>query len=186
MSLFGQDNGSNRRQELMEDQAEKQTHQNLQSKAVSHALQNQPVLNQNGQIREEYLSHLVDSGIDESSASLLKDLLTRDMVLSNLDSAETNEIRWLTRLVQKNLEALHPPEGSVIQGEYRAFLSDDEEDRLAALNDRQRLLINEAVMVVVARVARSTDGWQQEELGKVYAVSEAKQEKDEKKGRILG
>lgn len=185
MGLFNR-NGDTQRQEMVEEQADRASHQNLQSQGISHALQNQPVLNQQGQLREEYLSRLVDSGLNQESANLLKELLTRDLVLSNLESAEVNEVRWLTRLIQKKVHAMHPPEGSVMQGQYRAFLSDDEGDNLSALDDRQRVLIDQTVMVVVSRVARSKKGWQQEEMSKVYAVSENRKDNEEKGRRIFG
>lgn len=184
--LTGNDDGD-RRQELMDEQAAKQSHQTQQSAAISRGLQTQPVLNQRGQLREEYLQRLVDAGLDETTAGRLKSLLTRDLVLSYMEKAEVNEIRWLVRLLQKDFYALHPPEGSVMQGHYRAFLSDDKNDKYIALDDNARLLVDQTIIVVVSRVARSKQGWQQEEMSKIYTVTEAKHEKDDgKRRRIFG
>lgn len=186
MGILTGNGDESRRKELMDEQFSQGAHQNMQSQAISHALQNQPVLNQRGQIREEYLQTLIDSGVDEATAGKLKSLLSRDLVLSYMEAAEVNEVRWLVRLLQKKFHTLHPPEGSVMQGEYRAFLSDDEDDNLVALSDTARLLVDQTIMVVVSRVARSKQGWQQEETSRVYTVSEAKQDKENKGRRIFG
>ena len=119
-----------------------------------------------------YAEKIIDSDLDQGTVRILGNLLSKDWVLSNLNDAEVHEIRWLTRVMMRQLEALHPDEESVWQGAIRQYAYDADRQALEPLDSAQRLVIFEFIQGVVARAARSKDGWQQETFQKQFKVSE--------------
>lgn len=163
MSLFSE-GPDQKRQRMMREQDRRQKHTQAQ----------RSMYNEQGQLRREYLEELTSAGVPEETAKHMRELLSEDFVLGNLRDEEVQEIRWLARELQKEVEWMHPSEQSVVQGEYRKFLYDDPDDGLSSLSDKQEVKIGEFILDVFARVSRGRDGWQQEEMGKHYTVSEMK------------
>lgn len=122
--------------------------------------------------RNEHFQELVESGIPEDTVYQLQALMSRDFVLSNLSSAEVNEMRWLARNLSLRVFAMHPSKESHLTGEWRRFVLDEQNQGLKPLSDSQRTKIHSFIMGYIARVARSKGGWQQEELSSQYQVSE--------------
>lgn len=164
MSLFSKSDPQAERKQMMREQENRATHRQMQ----------QSMFNDSGQVRREYLEELTEAGIPDETAKHLQELLSEDFVLGNLKDEEVQETRWLGREAQKEVEWMHPHEDSVAQGEYRKFLYDDPRDGLSALSDRQQVKIGEFMLDFFARVSRGRGGWQQEEMGKHYTVSEMK------------
>lgn len=163
MSLF-RDNAEQRQKQMMQEKHRKGTHRDMQ----------RSMWNDSGDMKREYLEELTSAGVPKETAKHLGELLSEDFVLGNLRDEEVQEIRWLARELQKEAEWMHPSDDSVVQGEYRKFLYDDVDDGLSALSDQQEVKIGEFILDVFARVSRGRDGWQQEEMGKHYTVSEMK------------
>ena len=176
MSLFGTRSPEERQKEMMNEKTRKQTHRDMQ----------QSMFNSEGQVRREYLEELTSAGVPPETAKHLQGLLSEDFVLGNLRDEEVQETRWLARELQKEVEWMHPSEESVAQGEYRKFLYDDEDDGLSALSDKQEVQIGKFILDVFARVSRGRGGWQQEEMGKHYTVSEMKDGDSSSSGRLGG
>lgn len=119
----------------------------------------------------EYLQELTANELDDHTIALMQNLVSQDFLLSNLKSAEINEIKWLSRSMARKIKRMHPPQESFVQGERRKVLLDDDRDGLSALTPHQENLVDQALMDFFTRVARSRDGWQQDEMGKQLRVS---------------
>lgn len=173
-SLFGSSEPS------QEEMLDKQAEQNLNQQAHGATL-----ADNDGFDREEYLQNLVEHGMDPGTAKLLHNLLTPNFVLSKLSDAEKGELRWLARIVVKETEWMHPPPDSVVTGERRQFLLADPADSLRPLNERQRGLLEQALMTIFARIARSHRGWQQDKLNESISVARTETEDDGSDGGLF-
>jgi hypothetical protein len=146
---------------------------------AQHQQAQQAAFTQSGKPSKEYLESLTDHDLDENTLDTLQNLLSKDFVLGNLEEAEKDELKWLFRSVKRRVVAMHPPEESYVQGDYRKFLHDDPSDGFQSLSDAEKEGIWHIIVGVHARVTRSVEGWQQEEFGKVYAVSERREGDDD-------
>lgn len=136
--------------------------------------------------RGEYLETLTKHGLEATSAEYLENMLSPDFVLSKITKAEKEEMRWLVRQQAEKIKAMHPPKRSPVQGDRMRALVGDENAKLQALDDRQIQLIEMAVFDVFFRVARSVEGWQQQELSSQYNVSRVDSDREESGGRLRG
>jgi hypothetical protein len=136
--------------------------------------------------RDEYLEKLTGHGLNERSASMIDNLLSPDFVMSNISGAEKDEIKWLVRLEAEKIKAMHPPTNSPVSGARRAVLYDDDEADLKPLSDKDKMMLETAVWDIFFRVARSVNGWQQEELSSQYNVSKVESGDDDDGGRLGG
>lgn len=125
-----------------------------------------------GDLDPDYVQQMVETDLQDGTAKMLSNMLSRDWVLSNLSEPEVHEIRWLARTFTDELEAAHPPEDSIWTGELREYAADDNDQRLHPLTEAQKLEITQLVQGFIARVARSKDGFQQEIFRKQIRKSE--------------
>lgn len=131
----------------------------------------------------EYLQELTDNQLDSHTVVLMQNLVGQDFLLSNLKGAEINEIKWLSRSMARKVKRMHPPQESFVTGERRKVLLDDDRDGLKPLTPHQENLVDQALMDFFTRVARSRDGWQQDEMGKQLRVSRTEDDSgDESEG----
>jgi len=131
----------------------------------------------------EYIDKMTGSDLDQATVSMLSNMLSKDWVLSNLSEAEVNEERWLARCIKLQIEALHPREDSIWQGELRKYCSGKADNSLTHLDSKQRAIIFQLIQGHVARVTRGRDGWQQDKFNESLTVSERRDtSKDEKGG----
>jgi len=135
-------------------------------------MQNLAGAHQDGPVDSDYVSHITDTELNQGTVRILENMLSRDWVLANFDDAEVHEIRWLSRVMMKQLEALHPAEDSIWTGEMRKYAADDDRQALEPLDSAQRLVIFETIQGVISRATRSKDGWQQENFNKTIKQSE--------------
>lgn len=141
-------------------------------------------MQEDGSPDKEYLEELTKNELDESTVTLMQNLMTPDYLLSNLSEAEVNEIKWIARSIARKIKRMHPPEHSYLQGEIRECALDDPEDSLCALSPYEENLIDQAVLDFFTRLSRSKGGWQQDEISKQVRVS--KTEDDSKSGGSKG
>jgi hypothetical protein len=127
----------------------------------------------------EYLKEVTDTELQPRTIEMLDNLLSKDFVLSNMSDAEVHEQRWIARIVKLMIEAQHPHHDSMWQGAFRQLATGREDAYLSALSESQKTEILEVVQGFIARVARSREGWQQEEISKSYAVSERREDDEE-------
>lgn len=176
MPLFGSSDATNGRQQLQERQHEQQAHQQMTN----------AMLNQSGQMSLEYLEGLVEHDVDVAKVEKLRTMLSDDFVLANLENAEVTEAKWLARILIKKLEAIHPPEESIYQGEFRAVCMDDPTENIKPLTPMEKYYLQKTIMAVHARVSRSRDGWQQDQTSKQITASYMRSDENESKGRLGG
>lgn len=122
--------------------------------------------------KAEYLDRLTQTEQTDAGIQMLDNMLTQDFVLSNLTRAETDEIKWRLHTMFLKIKSEFPPEGSSLQGEYRAFLFDDPAENINSMSGKQEIIISQCLIAITARVARSRDGFQQEQMVKSISVSE--------------
>lgn len=125
-----------------------------------------------GPADSDYVDRITQTELNQGTVRILENMLSRDWVLANFDDAEVHEIRWLSRVMMKQLEALHPPEDSIWTGNLRQYASDDDRQALEPLDSAQRLVVFETIQGVISRATRSKDGWQQENFRKQIKQSE--------------
>jgi len=128
-----------------------------------------------GQMDVGYIDQVTNSQLQQGTVDILANLLSKDFVLGNLSEAEVHEHRWLTRELVLEVEALHPRPDSMWRGRFRQVAAGREREALEPLDDAQKTTMQQFVQGVIARVTRSRDGWQQEEVNKSYRVSERRE-----------
>lgn len=123
----------------------------------------------------EYIREVTDTELQHQTVEMLDNMLSKDFVLSNMSDAEVHEQRWIARIVKLMVETQHPHDDSLWQGRFRQVASDRADGHLNTLSEAEKTEILEVVQGFIARVARSREGWQQEEISKSYAVSERRE-----------
>lgn len=134
---------------------------------------------------KEYLNELTQNELDDHTVELMSNLVGQDMVLSYLKGAEITEIKWLSRSIARQIKRDHPPQESTVTGEYRKFLLDDGRDGLQPLTPYQENLIDQALLDLFTRIARSREGWQQDEMAKQVRVSRTEDSTDDEEAAGL-
>jgi hypothetical protein len=121
--------------------------------------------------RKEYLESVVEDELDEATVGMLRNMTSRDFILSNLNDAEITEIKKLRRITYKKIIAAHPHPDQIMQGDLREQVYENGQ-ALEALTQNQKVLIDQYLRGAFARLARSRDGFQQEQFGKTVSKSE--------------
>ena len=161
-------------EELREERREEQLHQmNLSAADAERPMD------------KSYINEMTDYQLQEPTVDKLSNLLDQDFMLSNLNDAEVHEYRWLARVVRLEVEALHPTSGAVFQGDLRAVAFDDTEAAIEPLTDKNKAIIEQFLMAVIARATRGRDGWQQEMFNKTISASETREVDSDDDGGFL-
>jgi len=129
-----------------------------------------------------YINQMTDHNLADPTVDILSNLLDEDFMLSNFAEAEVHEYRWLARVMVLEIEALHPADDGVFTGELRAAVFDDADNAMTPLSHREKAIIEQFVMGVIARATRGRDGWQQEMFNKTIQASETREVSDEDGG----
>jgi len=139
----------------------------------------------NDDVNPDYVRQMLQSDLDRGTVDMLENLLSPDWVLSKMSDAEIHEMRWLARTMSDEVDSMHPPEDSIWTGEIRQYAADDERQKLTPLNNAERLTIFEFVQGFIARVARSKEGFQQENFKKQIRKSEREDKSEQESGGWL-
>lgn len=123
--------------------------------------------------RREYLEAVIEDQLDDATVGMLRNMTSPDFILSNLKDAEITEIKKLRRITYKKVVAAHPHPTSAMQGERRKEVY-EEGEALEPLSQNQKVLIDQYLRGSFARLARSREGFQQEQFGKTISASERK------------
>jgi hypothetical protein len=126
--------------------------------------------------------------LQDQTVSKIRNLLSRDWVVANLTDAQEHEIRHRLEVLKLKVLGMHPPPESYNAGELRAFLLDDEDERLRPLTDEERVLIDELFETVKARITRGRGGFERELMRTNIARSETAVDEDteQSSGGIFG
>lgn len=147
---------------------------------LQHAAAQAPTMSD----RREYLESVIESELDAATVGMLRNMTSRDFILSNLSEAEINEIKKLREITIKKVKAAHPNENAIMQGNLRAQVYDGGK-KFKPLDENQKALIDQYVRGAYARLARSKDGFQQEQFGKTISASETRTPDNDGDGGIL-
>ena len=131
---------------------------------------------------QAYIDKMTDHQLTQGTINIMSNLLDQDFLLGNLTEAEVHEYRWLARVIRLEVESLHPHEDSIFKGDLRAVAFDDERQRVPALDEADKSIIEQFVMGVIARATRGEDGFQQEMFNKSIQASETRQVNDDDGG----
>jgi len=123
--------------------------------------------------RREYLEEVVETELDDGTVGMLRNMTSRDFILSKLNNAEITEIKKLRQITYKKIVAAHPHPDAAMQGDRRQQIYEDGK-ALSPLSQNQKVLIDQYIRGAFARLARSRDGFQQEQFGKTISASERK------------
>lgn len=164
----------------VQEQREAQESMQDHSQNLSQAAQMAPDFSD----RREYLEALINEELDNATVGMLKNMTSPDFILSNLQDAEINEIKKLREITLKKVFAAHPHGKATMQGEIRDQVYHDGAPT-EALDQNQKALIDQYVRGAFARVARSRDGFQQEQFGKTISASERRTQDKESDGGFL-
>lgn len=162
-------------EQIKRQQQAQQTQQNL-----SQAQQMAPSFSD----RREYLKEIVEDELDDATVGMLRNMTSRDFILSNFNDAEINEIKKLREITMKKVVAAHPNDDSIMQGDLRSDVYDDGA-KLTPLSKNQKALIDQYLRGAFARLVRSRDGFQQEQFGKTISASETRTPDESGSGGIL-
>ncbi len=163
-----------RREELMEERRKNQMH------STNLGQREQPSR------ERDFLKELVDSDADPQLSNHLDVLKSKDLPLANYTEAEVNELKWLNRAFEEMWRDMHPPPESVLQGNWRKALMDDELEGFSHVDAASALEISQFIQIIAhSRATRGRQGWQQEQLDKSIRVSETREQTDDDDGGWL-
>lgn len=135
--------------------------------------------------RREYLEAVIEDQLDNATVGMLRNMTSADFILSNFNDAEINEVKKLREITKKKVFAAHPHPKAIMQGDLRKQIYDGGE-ALKPLTQNQKVLIDQYIRGAFARLARSREGFQQDQFGKTISASETRRaDKDNDSGGVL-
>jgi hypothetical protein len=120
--------------------------------------------------RREYLDRVIEDELDDATVGMLRNMTSADFILSNFNDAEINEVKKLREITYKKVVAAHPSQRTAMRGERRTVVYEDGK-KLRPLDANQKVLIDQYIRGAFARLVRSREGFQQEQLGKTISES---------------
>lgn len=137
------------------------------------------------QQKAQFLDKLTETGMSDAATGTLDNMVDQTFVLGHLTSAETHEIKWRLHTMFLKIKAIFPPQESVLQGPFRAFVYDDRDEDITALTDKQEIIISQMIIGITAYVSRSREGVQLEHLVKSVNVSEVRNPEEEQSDSLM-
>lgn len=151
----------------------------------------QQAFNQQGELSRGWMKEILNTDdlekhLDQFELNKVRALINRQWVLANLSEAQTHD-RWYKLEVMKyKIYGSFPPDESAIQGDVRAFLYDDEYEKLTALTAEQRNAIDQIILSLQNMVTRSTDGFERKQINTNIARTETEDSDGEDSSGRLG
>jgi hypothetical protein len=136
--------------------------------------------------REEFVEKVVETGIDEDVATAVHNLLSDEGVLGNIRQADREYARLHAENVVKYVEAMHPPQGSQVQGMVRRAYLGDLSDGRDAIDDATLANFRSILLGAFFRYSRSIDGWQQDKFGEQIQTKRIEDEREPDDGLLGG
>jgi len=151
----------------------------------------QEAFNQQGQLDKGWMKEILNTDdlenhLDQFELNKVRALINRQWVLAHLSEAQTHD-RWYKLGVMKyKILCSFPPDESAIQGDVRAFLFDDEYEKLTALTTEQRNAIDQIILSLQNMVTRSTGGFERKQINTNIARTEREDSDQDDSGGRLG
>jgi superfamily II helicase len=141
-----------------------------------------------GQASQQMLQMLSQAGVHKDHQEAVRDLISQDFLLSNLDNTDVRYIRLLAENIALYASCQAPPTESGLQSEVAAgLMADPDAADLEPMSPSDKDRIESVMLAFFSRVCRSRDGWQQEKLSEQIVTNrmEKLEEDDEAEG-VLG
>lgn len=132
------------------------------------------------EIHNQLIDKITETNLSEGSKNLLRNLLTKDLVLANFKEAEVNEMRWKLRAKKKLFFAMHPAQDCLVTGDDRAAIYDDPAATLRPLSDSQRAIVRDLFDMLETRITRARKMKQQEMMNTTIRESRAQTGDDQR------
>lgn len=163
-----------RQQQEREKQREFQREQRLAQEAF----------NQQGNLSRGWLREILDTDdlenrLQEQMVIKIQQMLNRQWILANLTDAETHDRIHKLKVIKLKILGEAPPQESVVQGELRAWLYGDAEERIYALTAKERNSIDQIITTLQNMVTRSRGGFEREQINTNIARTENQSESDD-------
>jgi hypothetical protein len=113
-------------------------------------------------IRDNLLTFLTESDLQEGTKDLLRNYASKSFILGYLQSEEVTELKWELRIAHEQYMALHPGAESEVVGGDRAYINDDTDDQLKPLSGKQKLQLATFMQAIWTNITRARDMKQQE------------------------
>lgn len=133
-------------------------------------------------VHKGIMEDLTDTDISEGSKEILRNLITKDLVLAYLNDAEVNEVKWHIRIIKELYFSIHPDQNCLVVGEDRAYINDDTTDRITPLTEQEQIVVESFFMSVITRVTRARGMKQQEMMNTQIAEHRDNRESGESNG----
>lgn len=172
-------NGKRQKQALKQRQQEREEQRQFEREQRSL----QEAFREDGKMSENYIEELLDNSelvvggtddLQEVTVAKIQSLLSRDVVLGNHTEAQEHDIRWKLEVMRIKITGMHPPEDSCVTGATRAFLFDDEMEELQPLTQQERMLVDDLIEALKARITRSREGFERQQMNTSIAESHTK------------
>jgi hypothetical protein len=134
----------------------------------------------------EYVDHIVEPGVEDSLPTPVRNLLSKDFPLSNIDRADREYIRLLAENIVLYSREMYPPKESEIQGDRGAALLEDPDYNRHALSERKLNEIESTLIASFARSSRGMGGWQQDKFSESIQTQRLEKDEQEDSGGLMG
>jgi hypothetical protein len=138
-------------------------------------------------IRDNLLTFLTESDLQEGTKDLLRNYASKSFILGYLQSDEVTELKWELRIAHEQYLAVHPGPESEVVGADRAYINEDPSDRLEPLSGSEKLVLGSFFQAIWTNVTRARDMKQQEIMKTQIARTETERnDGDDGGGGLLG
>lgn len=137
------------------------------------------------QIRQNLLSFLTESDLQEGTKELLRNYTSKSFILGYLQSDEVTELKWELRIVHEQYLGLHPGTECEVVGEDRAYINDDPQDHLKPLSGKEKMVVSSFLQAVWTNITRARDMKQQEIMKTQIARTETERKDGDDSGSGL-
>lgn len=151
----------------------------------------QEAFNSSGDLSRDWMREVL--GVEKLEERLqrytipkIQAMLNEQWILSHLTDAETHDRVWWLEVQKLKIFGEHPPNESVITGEMRAYLLDDESEQLQPLTASERNAIDQLIKTLQNMVTRSRGGFERKQENTRIAATQSEDTTSSDEGRMRG
>lgn len=181
-----------RREAIKQKRKEQQEQREFQREQQREQRMLQEAFNSQGELSRGWMRQLLNTDDLEDrlqpwTIKKIQSMLNKQWIVANLTEAETHDRTYWLEVQKYKILGEHPPEGSAITGEVRAFLFNDKTELLRPLTPTERNTIDQIITGLKNMVTRSRGGFEREQINTSIARTESEQdEKDQESSSLSG
>jgi len=134
---------------------------------------------------EDVFEQLTETDLSEGSRELLRNLVTKDLVLAYFNDAEITEMKWKLRTIKDVYLDMHPSGDCLVTGQDRAAINDDPSDTLRELSGEDIMVIDTFFTQLISRLTRARQMKQQEMMNTQISEQRAEMQGGESDGGLI-